>query len=357
MIVLGIESSCDETSVAVVENGKKLLSNITATSLDIHAHYGGVVPEIAARSHVEAIMPVVAESLAVAFPDDNDPWSHIDAIAVTYGPGLGGSLLIGVLAARTLALMKHKPLYGVNHVTAHCYANFLTETTLDTYQLPERAPHFPLLAIIVSGGHTQLVLFKNYFEYDLLGQTNDDAIGEAFDKVAKIIGLPYPGGPNVSRVAKDGNKLAYKFPQAQMAQPYDFSFSGVKTAVLRTAQSVIGQDYTFPSFKIAPLLTDQQKADIAASFEYVAIKTIVDKACKAFDAFEPADVIIAGGVAANQELRKQLAERLPIEVRYTDPKLCTDNGAMIATMGCFMAQEGLATTDPLLLDPRPNLSM
>lgn len=174
MTILGIETSCDETAAAVVRDGKTLLSNIVASSMDLHAAYGGVVPEIAARSHIEAMMPVVSDSLKEAFPSASDPWEHIDGIAVTYGPGLGGSLLVGVVTARTLAILKNKPLYAVNHVTAHCYANFLTETPLSGYSLPGQQPEFPLLAAIVSGGHTQLALFKDHFDYKLLGQTQDD---------------------------------------------------------------------------------------------------------------------------------------------------------------------------------------
>jgi N6-L-threonylcarbamoyladenine synthase len=356
MRVLGIESSCDETAAAVVEDGKRLLSNVVASSMDLHAKYGGVVPEIAARSHIEAIIPSVKEALEVADTD----WDDIDAIAVTYGAGLGGSLLVGVLTARTLAITKQKPLYAINHVEGHVYANFLTEASpalSANYQLPEKAPEFPLLAQIVSGGHSQLVLFRDHFNYTLLGQTHDDAIGEAFDKVAKVIGLPYPGGPSVSKAALEGNSHAFTFPKAHMQGAYDFSFSGLKTAVLRTVQEVCGKDYTFPSFELAALLNDAQRNDLAASFQRVAIETVVDKTIKAYEEFQPESVVIAGGVAANQELRRQLSERLPYPICYTDIKLCTDNGAMIATLGCYKAMLGQATADPFKLDIAPNLSM
>ncbi len=352
MKILGIETSCDETAAAVVEDGKILLSNVVASSMDLHAAFGGVVPEIAARSHIESVMPVIEQSLSEAAVG----WDDIDGIAVTYGPGLGGSLLVGVLTARTLAITKNKPLYPVNHVAAHCYANFLTNTSLPDYVLPTEQPTFPILALIVSGGHSQLVLFRDHFDYEILGRTQDDAIGEAFDKVAKIIGLPYPGGPSISKKALEGNQLAYKLPKANMSG-YDLSFSGVKTAVLRTAQATIGKDHQFPSFEISPLLSEQQKADIAASFQYTAVSTVVDKTIRAFEEHSPSSVIIAGGVAANQELRKQLAERLPIAIAYTDMKLCTDNGAMIATLGCFMAAAGAEPADPYSLDILPNLSM
>lgn len=350
MKILGIETSCDETAAAVVEDGSKLLSNVVASSMDLHAVYGGVVPEIAARSHIEAIMPVIEEAV------DNN-WDEIDAIAVTYGPGLGGSLLVGVLTARTLAITKNKPLYAVNHVAAHCYANFLTETSLPGYILPAKQPEFPLLALIVSGGHTQLALFKDHFNYRLLGQTNDDAAGEAFDKVAKIIGLPYPGGPSIGREALKGDPSKYLLPKAKMENKYDFSFSGLKTAVLRLAQKEIGETYAFPSYKVAGRLSEAQKADIAASFQHTAVETLVDKTVMAYEEFKPASVIIAGGVAANPELRRQLPERLPLPIEYTDPKLCTDNGAMVAAYGCFMAESGQSVADPYSLDIVTGLSM
>jgi N6-L-threonylcarbamoyladenine synthase len=356
MIVLGIESSCDETAAAVVgggKNGCKLYSNVVASSMDLHAQYGGVVPEIAARSHIETINLVVCQALE----QSGKSWDDIDAIAVTYGAGLGGSLLIGVLTARTLAITKNKPLYAINHVEGHAYANFITETSLEGYALPEQVPEFPMLALIVSGGHSQLVLFRNHFDYTLLGQAQDDAIGEAFDKVAKLLGLPYPGGPSVNKAAVDGDENAYQFPKAKLAGKYDFSFSGVKTAVLRTTQAAIGEDFTFPSFEIAPRLSRQEIADIAASFQKTAIETVVDKAILAYEEFKPKTVLIAGGVAADPELRRRLQARLPIPLTWPDPKLCTDNGAMIATLGCYTAMAGRPQADSYTLDIAPNLSM
>ena len=355
MRILGIETSCDETAAAIVEDGSKLLSNVVASSMDLHAIYGGVVPEIAARSHIEAIMPVIQDALA--FQASSDPWENIDGIAVTYGPGLGGSLLVGVLTARTLAIIKNKPLYAVDHVAAHCYANFLTSTPLPGYKFPKEQPEFPVLALIVSGGHSQLALFRNHFDYTLLGQTNDDAVGEAFDKVAKIIGLPYPGGPSIGQKALEGDPKAYPLPKARMENKYDFSFSGLKTAVLRLAQAEIGESYAFPSTKVAERLSDAQKADIAASFQQVAVETLVDKTLLAYEEYLPKSVIIAGGVAASGELRQQMSERLPIPVNYTDPRLCTDNGAMIAAYGYFMASDGQQVADPYTLDIAPSLSM
>jgi N6-L-threonylcarbamoyladenine synthase len=352
MKVLGIETSCDETAAAVVEDGHRLLSNVVASSMDLHAQYGGVVPEIAARSHIEVILPVIHEALE----DAGCTWDDIDAIAVTYGAGLGGSLLIGVLTARTLAIAHNKPLYAVNHVMGHVFANFLTETSLPGYAMRATQPEFPMLAIIVSGGHSQLALFRDYFDYDLLGRTQDDAIGEAFDKVAKIVGLPYPGGPNVSKAALSGDNHAFELPKAKVGK-YDFSFSGLKTAVLRLAQAQIGETYAFPSKDVPERLSEAQKCDIAASFQRIAIETIVDKARLAFDEFAPRSVVIAGGVAANQELRRQLTEAIPLPIEFPDLKLCTDNGAMIATLGCFHVTQGQPTADPYTLDIAPNLSM
>lgn len=353
MTVLGIETSCDETAAGVVEDGCRLLSNTVSSSMDIHARYGGVVPELAARSHIEAINPVIQKAL----DDAHKTWDDIDAIAVTYGAGLGGSLLIGILAARTLALTHKKPLYAVNHVEGHLYVNFLTETTLPDYSMREAAPEFPILGVIVSGGHSQLVLFRNHFDYTLLGQTQDDAIGEAFDKVAKILGLPYPGGIAVDRLAEIGNPKAFHLPKARMANKYDFSFSGVKTAVLRTAQAQVGEDFSFPSIRLPERLNEAQKADIAAVFQRVAFETIVDKVVQAYEEFQPASVIIGGGVAASPALRTQLEARMPLPMHYPDRKLCGDNGAMIATLGCFKAMHGQPTADPYSLEVAPNLSM
>ena len=353
MKILGIETSCDETAASVVQDGRRMLSNIVASSMDLHAKYGGVVPEIAARSHIEAILPVIIGALEQA----GCTWDDIDGIAVTNGAGLGGSLLIGVLTARTLAITHHKPLYAINHVMGHVYANFLTETALPDYHMRTSQPEFPMLAIIVSGGHSQLALFRNHFDYRLLGQTQDDAIGEAFDKVAKILGLPYPGGPSVAEAAELGNPETFKLPKAKMPKPYDFSFSGLKTAVLRLAQVQIGESYDFPSTKLAERLSEAQKVDIAASFQRTAVATIVDKTVSAFREFSPTSVVIAGGVAANQELRRQLTTALPLIVQYPDIKLCTDNGAMIATLGCFTADSGLSPADPYTLGIAPNLSM
>lgn len=353
---MGIETSCDETAAAVVEDGNRLLSNAVLSSMDLHAVYGGVVPEIAARSHIESITPVITQALS----DANCGWDDIDGIAVTYGAGLGGSLLVGVLTARTLAITKNKSLYAINHVEGHIYANFLTQCSpllSATYQLRTTAPTFPMLGLIVSGGHSQLVLWRDHFDYKLLGQTHDDAIGEAFDKVAKILGLPYPGGPSVGQKAKTGDPRAHIFPKAKMPGKYDFSFSGVKTAVLRAAQNAIGETHSFPSHELSERLSEAQKANLAASFERTAVETVVDKTIMAFEEFQPKSMVIGGGVAASPELRKQLAERLPIPIEYQDFKLMTDNGSMIAALGCFKMLHNQPTANPYNLDIQPNLSM
>lgn len=354
MLILGIESSCDETAAAIVQDGTRLLSNVVNSQIDIHAQYGGVVPEVAARSHLEVINPVINKAL-----DDADlTWSDIDAVAVTYAPGLSGSLLIGTLAAKTLAYLHGKPLYPIHHVEAHVYANFVTETDdkENKLRLPSRQPEFPMLALIVSGGHSQLVLFRDHGDYTLLGQTQDDAVGEAFDKVAKMLGLPYPGGPSIARAAEQGNPHAYEFPKAKLAGTYDFSFSGLKTAVLRRLQHEVGVDFTFPSHELPERITAQQQHDFAASFQRIAIETLVDKAKKAYYEYRPASVVIAGGVAANQELRTQLSAALPLDIEYAPIQLCTDNAAMIATLGYYEAQR-VEPVSPFELEIRPSLSM
>lgn len=353
MKILGIESSCDETAASVVQDGHLLLSNVVRTQIDIHKVYGGVVPEVAARSHIEVINPVIDQALS----DAHLTWEDIDGIAVTYAPGLSGSLLVGTLAARTIAHQKNIPLYPIHHVEAHVYANFVTDQANGiSLALPSQQPRFPMLALIVSGGHSQLVLFKDHGDYELLGQTQDDAVGEAFDKVAKIIGLPYPGGPSVAEAALRGDPKKYVLPKAKLKGAYDFSFSGLKTAVLRAVQREVGVDTTFPSFELAARLDEVQRADFAASFQHTAIETLVDKAEKAFNDYSPASVVIAGGVAANQLLRQQLQARLPLPIEYAPMQLCTDNAAMIATLGCFYAERH-APISPLEIEIQPSLSM
>ncbi len=341
MNVLGVESSCDETAAAVVRDGRQIISNVVNTQIDIHKVYGGVVPEVAARSHLEVVVPVIEQAVTEA-----GGWDKVDAVAATMMPGLIGSLLMGSLTARTLALMHHKPFYPCHHVEGHVYANFLMDNP----------PEFPFLALIVSGGHSQIVLFRDHGDYTLLGQTADDAVGEAFDKVAKIIGLPYPGGPAISKAAESGDPHRYHLPKAHMQGKYDFSFSGVKTALLRAVQDAVGVDHTFPSTQLAAKLTPQQVSDFAASFQFTAVDTLVEKLVAATREYAPKSVVIAGGVAANTELRRQLRERLPIEINFPSPALCTDNGAMIAALGYYKAQR-IKPSDPRRLDVIPSISM
>lgn len=341
MNVLGVESSCDETAAAVVRDGRQIISNVVNTQIDIHKVYGGVVPEVAARSHLEVVVPVIEQAVTEA-----GGWDKVDAVAATMMPGLIGSLLMGSLTARTLALMHHKPFYPCHHVEGHVYANFLMDNP----------PEFPFLALIVSGGHSQIVLFRDHGDYTLLGQTADDAVGEAFDKVAKIIGLPYPGGPAISKAAESGDPYRYHLPKAHMQGKYDFSFSGVKTALLRAVQDAVGVDHTFPSTQLAAKLTQQQVSDFAASFQFTAVDTLVEKLVAATREYAPKSVVIAGGVAANTELRRQLRERLPIEINFPSPALCTDNGAMIAALGYYKAQR-IKPSDPRRLDVIPSISM
>jgi N6-L-threonylcarbamoyladenine synthase len=338
MRILGIESSCDETAAAVVEDGCKLLSNVVQSQIDIHAVFGGVVPEVAARSHLEVILPVIDRAV-----QEIGGWDEIDAIACTTKPGLIGSLLIGSLTARTLALVKNKPFYPINHVEAHVYANFIDTS----------APGFPMLALIVSGGHSEIVMFHDHGNHEIIGKTADDAVGEAFDKVAKILGLPYPGGPSISQAAEHGDPHAYNFPKAKMSSKYDFSFSGLKTAVLRAAQSEVGKDHTFPSTGLSKLLNTSQRNNFAASFQHTAIETLIEKIVLAYQEFQPESVVIAGGVAANQELRKQLSKQLPIEIKYPPVELCTDNAAMVASLGYFMSKNELPT-DPRSVEVDPS---
>lgn len=355
MKILGIESSCDETAAAVVENGQRLISNVVNSQIDIHAVYGGVVPEVAARSHLEVILPVIDKAVSEA-----GGWDEIGAIAATTMPGLVGSLLVGTLTARVLAFTKNKPFFPIHHVEAHVYANFITEVAPQLEQqfpiLPISAPEFPMLALIVSGGHSQIVLFQDHGNYQLIGQTADDAVGEAFDKVAKILGLPYPGGPSIAKAAETGDPQKFKFPKARMANPYDFSFSGLKTAVLRRVQAEVGVDHTFPSNELAARLDDATRYDFAASFQRIAVETLVDKVLAAYHEFQPKSVVIAGGVAANQELRRILSERLPIGINYAPMSLCTDNAAMIAALGYYVARQ-IPAVDPRRLEVNPSISM
>lgn len=345
MKLLGIETSCDETAASVVEDGRHALSNVVSSQIDIHKAYGGVVPEVAARSHVEIILPVIHEAMEKA----GTTWDDLDGIAVTAGPGLLGSLLIGTLTARTLALTHQKPLYAVNHVVAHTFANAL---------IPETAgfePNiFPLLALSVSGGHSHMLIFDSPLQYRLIGRTRDDAAGEAFDKAAKMMGLPYPGGVSIDKTAPLGDPRAYKLPIAKLDGSLDFSFSGLKTAVLRTLQSEIGGDFRTPSTELPGKLTSTQVNNMAASFQRTVCETLAGRLLQAYRKYRPKTVVIAGGVAANTRLREEVSKQIPLEIHYAPVPYCTDNGAMIAAMGYHLAKAGRAT-DPFELKTDPVL--
>jgi N6-L-threonylcarbamoyladenine synthase len=393
MRILGIETSCDETAAAVVEDGVRVISNIVNSQIDIHAAFGGVVPEVAARSHIEVILPVIEQALqqasssshsSLSFPQPilslpglsrqsrQIDWDSIDAIAVANTPGLVGSLLIGTLTAKTLAKLKNKPLYAVDHVVAHVYANFLG--------LSDSAIKFPILALAVSGGHTQLMIFHSHTDYEIVGQTRDDAVGEAFDKVAKVLGLPYPGGPSIAVAAENGDPNRYKLPKPVLkplpapslraqrsnpvnntglrrlkprndSTPLDFSFSGLKTALLRAVQAEVGKDYTFPSGELSGLLVGSQRADFAASFQQTAVDILIDKLKLAYDRYQPQSVCLAGGVSASTLLRQQAQATFP-NILLPPPGFSTDNAVMIASRGYFQSLNE-KPIDPNQIDVKP----
>jgi N6-L-threonylcarbamoyladenine synthase len=353
-LILGIETSCDETAAAVVADGRTIVSSVVASQIDIHRRYGGVFPEVASRQHVLSILPVINQALdeaGIAWEQEGSlPLAEqgIAAVAVTYGPGLAGSLLVGVNAAKGLAWGQGLPLVGVNHIEAHIYANWLAEG-------PQ--PKFPLVCLVVSGGHTELIHMAGHGQYRRLGGTLDDAAGEAFDKVGRLLGLPYPGGPAVEEAARDGNPEAFKLPRAWLPGTYDFSFSGLKTAVLHAVQkhephgaAQAGAGSQSPASKRALPV-----ADLAASFQAATVDVLVDKACQAAEEFGARTLLLAGGVAANELLRSEIARRCPVPVRYPPLSLCTDNAAMIASAGYFQWHAGLlAGWD---LDVLPNLKL
>jgi len=343
MNILGIESSCDETAAAVVADGRRMRSNVIASQVDLHAAYGGVVPEVASRQHVLWIIPVIERALREAAVQ----WPEIDAIGVTYGPGLAGSLLVGVNAAKGLAVARHLPLVGVNHLEGHLYANWLVE--------PE--PAFPLLCLIVSGAHSDLITMAGHGQYRRLGRTRDDAAGEAFDKVARMLGLGYPGGPAIQRAAEQGDPRKHRLPRAWLGQSYDFSFSGLKTAVLRLLEErqAVEQERAVGNAlaRAKGRLADLTIPDIAASFQEAAVDVLVEKTRRAAEEFAVRQVALGGGVAANRLLREQMRARLPVPVTYPPPILCTDNAAMIAACAYFKLQAG--EQSGLDLDVEPNL--
>ena len=437
MKILGIETSCDETAAAVVEDGVRILSNVVVSQIDIFAEYGGVIPEVAARSHLEVMMPVIDKALS----DARCAWEDIDAIAVTHAPGLLGSLLIGTLTARTLAILHNKPLYAVHHLKSHVYANWLfvkdnshahsratggrpVATGGRRYSSRCRAPYslelgmsncpepqFPLLALVVSGGHTQILYMRGHNQFEIIGTTRDDAVGECFDKVAKILGLPYPGGPSIA-LAAEGHHPLFGHAQGRSAKPtvlkegddlrpgnpnryplphpkidgLDFSFSGLKTAVLRAVQKEVGVPISYPSHKLKDLLSEQQVADFAASFQKTAIDILLEKLQMAVGLHpEVKSVVVAGGVSANKTLRRAIelwagpAGLFPpatppfgsfagplsspspahgsIAPFFPSLSLSGDNGAMVGAACYFEIQSGVEPVDPYALNIYPRISI
>ncbi len=328
-LILGIETSCDETAAAVVEDGRKILSNVVASQVALHAQYGGVFPEIASREHVLKIITVIQDALRQASATLDD----LDAMAVTYGPGLAGSLLVGVNTAKAIAFARGIPLIGVNHLEGHLYSNWLDGS---------EEKEFPLVALIVSGGHSEIVLMRGEGDYELLGHTLDDAAGEAFDKVARLLGLSYPGGPAIQQAAEQGNANAFKLPRAWLRGTYDFSFSGLKTAVLHLVQSFDGK-------KRVPV------ADIAASFQAAVADVLTEKTRQAAEEFHAKHILLAGGVSANAQLRRTMLARAPVPVSIPPIKLCVDNGAMIAAAAFRHFQRG--ETSGWDLDVVPSLKI
>lgn len=333
MNILAIESSCDETAAAVVQDGRKVLSNIISSQIEIHKLYGGVVPEIASRKHIEKVIQVVDEALKEA----SLTMDEIDAVAVTYGPGLVGALLVGVSAAKSIAFAHNKPLIGVHHIEGHISANYIDNEELEP----------PFLCLVVSGGHTNLVIVKDYGEYEVLGKTRDDAAGEAFDKVARAIGLGYPGGPKIQKISEEGNKDAIAFPRAKVADnPFDFSFSGLKSSVLNYINSceMKGEEIN--------------KADIAASFQEAVVDVLVSHTIEGAKQLGFKKIAMAGGVASNTVLReemKEACERRGFKFYYPSPILCTDNAAMIGAAAYYDYKKGLISD--LTLNAVPNLKL
>ncbi len=347
--IAGIETSCDETAIGIVADGRDILSNAVASSLKLHEPYGGVIPEIAARLHVETIWDVFSQALQEAEVSPND----IDAVAVTRGPGLPGALLIGLAFAKGLALALDRPLIGVDHLAAHLYAGEMTE--------PEIEP--PYIGLVVSGGHTLLCVVYPEQRFELLGETKDDAVGEAFDKVAKLLGLGYPGGPIIDRLSEEGEAKAVAFPRSHSQQPLDFSFSGLKTAVYQYVQktqtirdsSIVTRDSSSTSHESRATSHEEQwLADVAASFQEAAVDVLVSKTLKACQRIGTRTVVVGGGVASNRRLRArfaQVAQEKKLRVVFPPPALCVDNGAMVAGLAYPLLQRGRVASLALASDP------
>ncbi len=328
--ILALESSCDETACAVIEDGRRVLAATVASQMDIHARYGGVFPEVASRQHVLSLAPVVQETLQKAHLS----LAEVDAIAVTRGPGLAGSLVVGLNAAKGLALGADKPLLGINHLEGHLYSAWIAASPSDP------PPRFPLLALLVSGGHTELILMTDHLTYQRLGGTRDDAAGEAFDKVARLLGLPYPGGPAIQQAAAAGDPNAFALPRAWLKDGWDFSFSGLKTAVLRLVRQLEREGRPLPT------------ADLAASFQAAVVEVLVGKTLRAARQFSAREILVAGGVSANQALRQALQAQDQFPVHIPPLALCTDNAAMIGAAAYFRYRNG--QRDPLDIEIKPS---
>lgn len=329
--ILAIETSCDETACAILENGRALLGSTVASQMDIHARYGGVFPEVASRQHVLSIVPAIEDALSKAHLTLGD----MDAIAVTRGPGLAGSLVVGMNAAKGLALGMGLPLIGVNHLEGHLYSAWVHHADEPAPQEPQ----FPLMVLLVSGGHTELDWMTDHLTYKRLGSTLDDAAGEAFDKVARLLGLPYPGGPSVQRSAEDGDPTRFNFPRAWLEGTWDFSFSGIKTAVLRETKTYEAKGRSLPV------------PDLAASFQAAVVDVLFNKTLRAAREFKVKEIIVAGGVSANRALRQAFQNQKEFKVHIPPLWLCTDNAAMIAAAGYY--RFALGHTSPLDMDVQP----
>ena len=328
--ILGIESSCDETSISIVKNGKEEIVTTTLSQIDIHKKFGGVVPEIASRSHAECITIVIEDCLSKA----NMKMEDITAIAVTYGPGLAGSLLVGVEAAKTLALCYNKPLIGVNHMAGHIYANNLVDTM-----------DFPLICLVISGGHTEIIYMDEDLSFKKIGSTIDDSVGEAFDKVARVIDVPYPGGPVIDKLSKIG-KDTYDLPLPMDDDSYNFSFSGIKSAVINLVHNEKQRG------------NEIRKEDLATSFENIVVKTLTKKTMRAIDEYKVKELLIAGGVSANSGIREEfdkLCKEKGIKLVVPNLSYCTDNGAMIAAAGYYYYKKGLFSDYSLKINPSLDL--